>query len=221
MAVLLNDPAVIAIPIIDNMDEMVDLRLHKDIRLGPSPEIEDNQCYTYVRREVYSRLCGAQNKLPPGIKFELYEGWRSLELQKHLFETRLALVRKENPTLNQVEAFTEACRMVSPVTLLDGTQNVPPHSTGGAVDIYLVTDEGSFMDMGLKVADWMDDIDGSISQTDSQSISPQAKKNRQIMGNALSSEGFINYPNEYWHWSYGDRYWAYHTGKSKSFYGPQ
>ena len=29
------------------------------------------------------------------------------------------------------------------------------------------------------------------------------------MSRALSTAGFVNYPTEYWHWSYGDRYWAF------------
>ena len=29
---------------------------------------------------------------------------------------------------------------------------------------------------------------------------------------------FANYPTEYWHWSYGDRYWAYHKGEDHAIY---
>jgi D-alanyl-D-alanine dipeptidase len=30
----------------------------------------------------------------------------------------------------------------------------------------------------------------------------------------------VNYPTEWWHWSFGDRYWAYATGAGRSHYGP-
>jgi D-alanyl-D-alanine dipeptidase len=30
----------------------------------------------------------------------------------------------------------------------------------------------------------------------------------------------VNYPTEWWHWSFGDRYWAYVTGTGRSHYGP-
>lgn len=39
------------------------------------------------------------------------------------------------------------------------------------------------------------------------------------MSKALETVGFVNYPAEYWHWSYGDRYWAYHVGHEFALYG--
>jgi len=30
----------------------------------------------------------------------------------------------------------------------------------------------------------------------------------------------VNYPTEWWHWSYGDRYWAFVTGAPHALYGP-
>jgi D-alanyl-D-alanine dipeptidase len=37
---------------------------------------------------------------------------------------------------------------------------------------------------------------------------------------ALSAAGFVNYPTEWWHWSYGDRYWAMVTGEPAALYAP-
>ncbi len=39
------------------------------------------------------------------------------------------------------------------------------------------------------------------------------------MSAILSEAGFVNYPTEYWHWSYGDRYWAYMKKKPYALYG--
>jgi len=36
----------------------------------------------------------------------------------------------------------------------------------------------------------------------------------------MAAAGFVNYPSEWWHWSYGDRYWAFTTGPSHARYGP-
>jgi len=85
---------------------------------------------------------------------------------------------------------------VSPVTNLGGSQNIPPHSTGAAIDIYLVDEQGKVVDMGISTADWMKDVDGSISQTDSSEISDEAKHHRLIMSHALEGAGFVNYPGE-------------------------
>jgi D-alanyl-D-alanine dipeptidase len=32
--------------------------------------------------------------------------------------------------------------------------------------------------------------------------------NRTILAAATRAADFVNYPLEWWHWSYGDRYWA-------------
>ncbi len=39
------------------------------------------------------------------------------------------------------------------------------------------------------------------------------------MSDALNVVGFVNYPTEYWHWSYGDRYWAYVKQQPFAIYG--
>ncbi|WUE06618.1 hypothetical protein OHA25_56745 [Nonomuraea sp. NBC_00507] len=41
--------------------------------------------------------------------------------------------------------------------------------------------------------------------TDSTAISAEARSNRRILGNALASAGFVNYPTEWSHWSFGER----------------
>ena len=206
--VLIADPRVLAIPIIENNEKFFDLRDQSDILIGPSPEIPNNTDYTFVREAVYKKLREANKMLPRGLHFCLYEGYRSLALQKKLFDHRYAINKKLHPTWKHADLFNKTTQLVSPIINLDNSQNIPPHSTGGAIDVYLVDDNGKAVDMGIHPGDWMDD-DGVLSETNSQAISETAKKNREIMGQVLQAQGFVNYPTEYWHWSYGDRYWAY------------
>jgi D-alanyl-D-alanine dipeptidase len=213
------DPCVLAIPIQENNEPLVDIKDQTSLAYGPSPEIPNNTDYTKMRKSVYERLIHAQNLLPQGLKICLYEGYRSLELQQTLFENRWALVQKLHPNWSHEQLFKETTRIVSPVINEDGSPNIPPHGTGAAVDVYLIDEKGQILDMGIHAQDWMQDKDGSISQTDSQKISTKAQENRRIMNTALSAAGFANYPTEYWHWSYGDRYWAYQLGKPHAIYG--
>jgi len=215
---LLIDPAVLAIPIKEIHEPMIDLIDQAEIMYGPSPEIPNNQDYTKIRRTVYEKLVVAQKRLPKPFRFCLYEGYRSLSLQKKLFEDRYNLLKNHYPNLNHEELFHETTKLVAPVINLDGSHNIPPHSTGAAIDIYLVDDYGKIIDMGINVADWMDDLDGSLSKTLSLKISKEAKRHRSIMSHVLEEVGFVNYPGEYWHWSYGDRYWAFLTGKEYALY---
>lgn len=217
--VLITDPKVLAIPIIDNQESMINLKDQKDIVFGPSPEIPNNEDYTFVRQLVYEKLKQAQTYLPTHLHFCLYEGYRSLSLQKFIFEKRYNKVKEQHPSWSLDQIFIESTKLVSPVVNQDGSVNIPPHSTGGAIDIYLINDNGEYVDMGIHPKDWMEDNDDSISVTISHVISPAAKKNRKIMNQALSTVGFVNYPTEYWHWSYGDRYWAYEKQQPHAIYG--
>lgn len=217
--VAINDIGVLNISIVENSDPLIDLKEQDIIAFGPSPEIPDNTDYTYLRKTVYEKLVEAQNLLPLELKFCLYEGYRSLELQKKLFDDRYQKLKDLYPELSHQELFIETTKMVSPVTNLDESTNIPPHSTGGAFDIYLIDKNNRIIDMGIKVADWTQDIDGSISKTNSDKISLEAKENRAIMSKVLVQVGFVNYAQEYWHWSYGDRYWAYHKNEEKAIYG--
>lgn len=216
---LISDPKVLAIPIHDNHDAWVDLTKQNVIAYGPSPEIPNNQDYTYLRKTVYEKLVEAQRKLPKGLRFCLYEGYRSLALQKMIFEKQFSNVKTRHPDWSPQQLFTETTKLVSPVINPDKSHNIPPHSTGSAIDVYLINNRGEPVDMGIHPKDWMQDAGGVLSLTASEHISAVAKKNRQIMSDALNAVGFVNYPTEYWHWSYGDRYWAYVTGHHQAIYG--
>ena len=37
---------------------------------------------------------------------------------------------------------------------------------------------------------------------------------------AEAAAGLVNYPTEWWHWSYGERYWAFSAGADHAVYGP-
>jgi D-alanyl-D-alanine dipeptidase len=43
---------------------------------------------------------------------------------------------------------------------------------------------------------------------------------RDLLSSVLNEAGLINYPTEWWHWSFGDRYWALRTGRPAALYGP-
>ena len=95
---------------------------------------------------------------------------------------------------------------------------VPPHSTGGALDLTLVDDEGRQLDLGTRVNADPEDSDGAC-HTDAAGLSAESSANRSLLIEVLTGAGLANYPAEWWHWSYGDRYWAYVTGAANAVYG--
>ncbi len=199
------------IPVFDNGEELIDLKNQKIIAYIDRPE---DLCYTKMRKTVYTKLCQAQDILPPGHCFLVYTAYRSLKHQRELFQQKMQKLKERYPQMSESEIFAEAAKMVSP--LVEGS--IPPHSTGGAVDLCLMNNEGEVLNMGAPLEKALE-LDPNILCTDSMLISDIARQNRHIMGTALQAVGFVNYEREYWHWSYGDRRWAYYSGSPYAVYG--
>lgn len=214
--ILIADPRITSIPIIENNEPMIDLRDQFTINYF---ERRYNSDYTKIRKSVYEKLLKAQNLLPEKLKLCIYEGYRSLKRQNSLFQERFRQNIKLYKDLDFKEVFYETVKLVSPVRNFDGSENIPPHSTGGAIDIYLIDNQGTLIDMGIHPEDAYLDTTGEVILTNSENISTNAKNNRKIMSEAMIKAGFINYATEYWHWSYGDRYWAYHVEQKHAIYG--
>lgn len=70
----------------------------------------------------------------------------------------------------------------------------------------------------MAIKDWIV-VDPDLCLTHCNDISTDAKKNRQLLLGVMEAHGFINYPTEWWHFSYGDRYWAYHQSLKQAMYG--
>ncbi|MFC8078993.1 M15 family metallopeptidase [Streptomyces sp. NPDC057307] len=79
------------------------------------------------------------------------------------------------------------------------------HVSGAAVDRTIRTKDGTEVDMGSPEAATPADSDGAC-YTQSSGLPALARQNRMVMIEALTAVGTVNYPTEWWHWSYGDRY---------------
>lgn len=217
--VYIADPEILVIPIIECNEPLIDAKDTDDLLYGPPPECElTANCYTKMRKGVFEKLCAAQKELPQGWCFRLYEGFRSLEVQQMLFNQEYKLVAERHPNTSRGEIFRETTRLVSPVTNLDGSKNTPPHNTGAAVDIEILDHNRKLIDMGMEAKDWWR-VEPELCLTDCENINKEAKQNRKLLLELMEAHGFINYPTEWWHFSYGDRYWAYHQNAKHAIYG--
>lgn len=215
----ITDPEILAIPIVECHEPLIDIKTQNQLQYGPPPESELTASdYTKLRKTVFEKLCQVQASLPHQWRIRLYEGFRSISVQQTLFEEEQQRVRERYPHLSEKQVFQEATRMASPTINADGSQNTPAHNTGGAVDIEIITPDGELVDMGMAVKDWCH-IDPALSLTDCTSISATAKHHRKILLDLMHAQGFVNYPTEWWHFSYGDRYWAYYQNAPHAIYG--
>ncbi|MDX3025660.1 M15 family metallopeptidase [Streptomyces acidiscabies] len=206
----MSDPRVAAIPVADCDEPLVDVR---GTLLVDDRRADTTGSYAHLRRGVLDRLVHAQSLLPGGLHLLFVEGYRPPDLQRHYFEEYADELREANPAWTDDQVHQAASRFVSPPA-------IAPHSAGAAVDLTLVDADGTELDMGTPVNANPEESDGAC-YTDATAISPQARTNRALLIGALSTAGLINYGTEWWHWSYGDRYWALTTNQPAALYGPR
>ncbi len=167
--------------------------------------------FSKVRLGVYKKLLNMLGILPKNIGIAYFEGLRPLWKQKEYFDRKFQEILKD--IKNKELAYQETAKHVSPFI-----DNIPTHATGAAIDMTLfeVNDgEAKLIDMGM-----FDTIYGHNPQqeTFSKNTTEQQRKNRLILLHAAIGSGFVNYGFEWWHYSYGDKAWAY-VKHQKAIYG--
>ncbi|MEV8204251.1 M15 family metallopeptidase [Streptomyces sp. NPDC079189] len=208
--ILLSDPRVISVPVLDCGEPLAEISAMPSVTLDPGERDEAGE-YGRVRLGVLERLCSASGELPPGIGFLVIEGYRSSIEQARrfaLYEDHLW----RSGVVDPVERHRRVSAFVSPV-------EVAPHCAGAALDLTLMDAEGIELDMGGAVNGHRTG-DERHCPFDAPGLSDTARRNRNLLARALQQVGFINYPSEWWHWSFGDRYWALLTDAPTAIYGP-
>jgi D-alanyl-D-alanine dipeptidase len=156
-----------------------------------------------LRAGVIERLTRASGLLPEPFAIAVLDGWRSVDYQREL----LAYYVDRFPELT-------AGYIADP----DDELVLPPHTTGGAVDLTLRwngidlalgTDYDSFAETAHLVT-----LEREVGDH-------RARELRRLLSSVLREAGFAPYPMEWWHWSYGDQWWAAEYGHPVSLYGQQ
>lgn len=88
------------------------------------------------------------------------------------------------------------------------------------MDLTLADTDGQELDLGTRMNADPEESKGAC-YTDAVGITEEARANRELLGSVLTAAGLVNYPTEWWHWSFGDRYWALMTGAAAALYGPK
>ncbi|WP_411757646.1 M15 family metallopeptidase [Streptomyces venezuelae] len=88
------------------------------------------------------------------------------------------------------------------------------HSRGSVVDLTLTTLGGRPVDMGTPF-----DFFDPLSHTDAPAVTGAARANRQLLKAALGEQGWVNLPEEWWHFRladepYPDRYFDVPVGSA-------
>ncbi|MCZ0975877.1 M15 family metallopeptidase [Streptomyces albulus] len=207
----MSDPRVAAIPIEECGEPLVDVRAYRDLLVG-GLKSEPAGHFAHLRQGVLERLLHAQSQLPAGLRLLFVEGYRPPQLQRSYFEEYAGELRAGNPIWSEEQIHSAASRYVSP-------PHIAPHSAGAAVDLTLAGQDGRELDLGTRM-NASPEESGGACYTLSERISEAARDNRSTLCAAMTDAGFVNYGTEWWHFSYGDRYWALMTHQGAALYGP-
>ena len=160
-----------------------------------------------ARKSVVEKLERIAERLKNdhGVYIRIWELYRSAEEQQSLRDRHIQTLRQEKAhlTAEQIEANVN-----KRVSAIGGG-----HQTGGAVDLCLCASNGNMLDMGTHYDEF-----NAMTPTYSMEVPPIAKRNREILLTYMKQEGFVNYPNEWWHFSYGDKMWAAYSNRRYAIY---
>lgn len=195
--VKISDPRVVGVAVEECNEPMVNLMtIGRWYLWSQVPNVKEKtdfgDCeFPVARVGLVERMKKVFSELPQGWGLFLDEPYRSYEYQRKLYKE--AVARGETDFVSNPDVYS-------------------PHVTGGAIDLAIVDDKGLMIDVG----NWFDYDE--TAHTYFEEVTDEQKKNRQMLIDLMTSAGFVNYPYEWWHWSYGDKYWGFVTG-NKAIYG--
>ena len=146
--------------------------------------------------------------MPDNKRLIIYDAFRSLEHQKKLWDKKYKYFQDLYPS-ETPEQITRRTRAV----VADPRRGFGGHQTGGATDVGLCDENGIELNMGTAYST------ASANIKTNANVDPEATNNRHLLCKAMEKQGFVNYPNEWWHFCYGDRMWAAYSNKRHCMYG--
>jgi ATP phosphoribosyltransferase len=172
-------------------------------------EMEQSSPNVIVRETVYKMLCKADEALKHYNKnwqILVLGGYRNLEIQQELFDKEYEKLKPRFVDCDKLDLLEAVHRLVA-------VPEVAGHPTGGAADVTIYDFQtNEELDFGTAP------IDFSTRKRyyASKEISEQAKKNRALLRKVMCEQGFVPYDGEWWHFSYGDKEWAYYSYRRQS-----
>jgi D-alanyl-D-alanine dipeptidase len=148
----------------------------------------------WLRPPVLERVRAAVDLLPSGFGLAVYDAWRDPRLQAVLHDR----VYEDDTLPPGFVAYPSA-----------DPRECPPHASGGTVDLTL-TWRGHALALGTH-------FDAFVPQAAAAGLEPDgpalARDLRRLQAAVMGRAGFVQHPQEWWHWEFGTRYWAAARGE--------
>jgi len=183
----------------------------------------------FLRYSVFKKLLQVNRFLS---KFDLeifvFDCFRPFDVQNFMWHKWVPdYLKKQNPKISLKELYILRNEFTSKGAENEAEVdfNAPaPHSTGGAIDL-TVKEKSSktLLNMGtifddFTEASYTDYYEIKKTKNKLTNLEKEAMNNRRIFFWAMESCGFVNYPYEWWHFSWGDQMWAILSENSEAYY---
>jgi zinc D-Ala-D-Ala dipeptidase len=152
-----------------------------------------------LRAGVLERLERASRRLPADFEIVVIDAHRTRAFQAELL-TYYLVAANAPPAGFVSDPWSDA--------------PVPPHTTGGAVDLTLGW-RGAVLGLGTDFDAFLPDSAPAALEDD---VGSTARDLRRLLASVLQAEEMTVITSEWWHWSYGDQYWAARTGAPSAIY---
>ena len=172
----------------------------------------------FIRESIFAKLVNALRYIPSDLFFVVWDGWRSFELQTILYNRIFQDIKSQNPKLCPEKIQEIAIKYVSFPN--KNINNPSPHSTGGSIDLTLSNKSGELA-MGTDFDDFTNKASTVFyeKKTEYSKKDIEIRNNRRLLYYAMKEVGLSNYPKEWWHFDYGNQFWAASLTKDMAIYG--
>lgn len=222
------------VPINDCQEPLVPLPLESFAVPQPHPYVAVGAPYGdrspyYLREGVLKRLIRAQTLLQqqhPGWRFQVFDAYRPPAVQAYMvnyaFE-ELARSQGFDPTeLSEQDRASLMAQVYQFWAMPSLDPRTPsPHSTGAAVDLTLISDAGTVVDMGSSIDEISARAHPDYYALYANPTTPDYNPNlatfhyhRNLLREVMVMVDFCPHPNEWWHFSFGDQMWAWLANKA-------
>jgi len=220
------------IPIVENNEKLVQIPCNIDF-ISPHPYLALGAPYKNkvklwsLREGVVYRLIKANNylqRLNKNYSLIIYDSWRPIEVQQFMYDYAFKYECKKRGLNIKVKDKNSYPEIINDVEKFwaypySDENRPPPHSTGGAIDLAIADNSGNLIDMGGEI-DAMDESahpDCYLYQNTEEAKIWNFR--RMILRKVMIKFDFVQHPNEWWHFSYGDQLWAWSSKNKEAIYG--
>ena len=162
-----------------------------------------------VRKKVLDKLEEADlllKNVNPNYQLMVVYGYRAMEKQEKYFNEEIKKYKYSFD--NKLELYEFVHEKIA-------VPEVSGHPTGGAVDVVIYDmKKEKIIDFGTDVHDFND----AKCYVYYSKIREYEHNNRILLRKIMMKVGFAPYDGEWWHFSYGDKEWAYYYNKKKYLY---